>query len=55
MAKRVWLMLIWSADWRWGLEGEHSPWYPTARLFRQPDVGDWRSVIEAVRSALAAI
>jgi len=32
-------------DWRWLLGRDDSPWYPTARLFRQPEIGDWDSVI----------
>jgi Glycosyltransferase family 9 (heptosyltransferase) len=41
------------ADWRWMEEREDSPWYPTMRLFRQPDVGSWRPVIAAVAAELA--
>ena len=39
-------------DYRWGLTGETSPWYPTARLFRQTEAGDWSGVIAAVREAI---
>jgi hypothetical protein len=42
-------------DWRWGLEGETSAWYPTMQLFRQPVRGDWKSPIEKVRLELAAM
>jgi Flp pilus assembly protein TadD len=52
MGKPVWVLLPFSPDWRWLLEREDSPWYPTARLFRQPKTGDWRSVIERVRGEL---
>jgi hypothetical protein len=38
--------------WRWLLDREDSPWYPTARIFRQPSYGDWTSVIESVAAAL---
>jgi len=48
----VWLLLPFAPDWRWMLEREDSPWYPTMRLFRQPKIGDWRSVIEQVKLAL---
>jgi hypothetical protein len=49
----LWLLLSHEADWRW-MEGRtDSPWYPTARLFRQPRPGDWPSVIAEVRRQLA--
>jgi len=54
MAKPVWLLLPFNPDFRWLLGRDDSPWYPTARLFRQPTPGDWRSVIARVREALAA-
>jgi hypothetical protein len=43
------------ADWRWTEDRDDSPWYPTMRLFRQQRPGDWESVIERVRGALATI
>jgi hypothetical protein len=54
MAKPVWLLLAFNPDFRWLLGRDDSPWYPTARLFRQPKAGDWPSVIARVREALAA-
>jgi hypothetical protein len=39
-------------DWRWLLNRDDSPWYPTLRQFRQPSLGDWNSVISRVRDAL---
>jgi hypothetical protein len=42
-------------DWRWLMGRSDSPWYPTARLFRQPRVGDWNSVVQQVRRELAAL
>jgi len=40
-------------NWRWLLDGQDSPWYPTMRLFRQPRIGDWESVIARVAVALS--
>jgi hypothetical protein len=42
-------------DWRWLLDRDDSPWYPSARLFRQPAVGDWDSVIARLTGELAQI
>jgi len=52
LGKPVDVMLPFAPDWRWGLAGDRTPWYPTARLFRQPAIGDWRPVIAAVGDAL---
>lgn len=52
LARPVWTMLPYAPDWRWLLDREDSPWYPTMRLFRQPAPGDWASVVEQVRQAL---
>jgi ADP-heptose:LPS heptosyltransferase len=48
----VWLLLPYAADWRWLDAGEKSAWYPTMRLFRQPKLRDWQSVIERVNRVL---
>ena len=53
MGRPVWTLLPFAPDWRWLLEREDSPWYPTMRLFRQPAVGDWDSVIQRVAKELA--
>jgi tetratricopeptide (TPR) repeat protein len=50
----LWVLLAYRADWRWLLDREDSPWYPTARLFRQDTTRDWDAVISRVREALAA-
>lgn len=52
MNKPVWLLATYGSDWRWGYEGETTPWYPSMQIFRQPRFGDWRTVIAAVREAL---
>ena len=46
MGRPLWMLLPFAPDWRWTLDGETSPWYPTARLFRQTAIGDWDGVIE---------
>jgi len=50
----VWILLPFAPDWRWMLAREDSPWYPTARLFRQPAPGDWDSVLGRVQETLDA-
>jgi tetratricopeptide (TPR) repeat protein len=52
MGKPLWLLLPFGADFRWLRERDDSPWYPTARLFRQPQFGDWESVIGTLRREL---
>lgn len=52
MGKKTWLLLSFRSDWRWGLTGESSYWYPTMRLFRQQQAGDWQGVLERVKAAL---
>lgn len=48
LGRPVWTLLPFSPDWRWLLDRDDSPWYPTMRLFRQPSPGDWTSVINKV-------
>jgi hypothetical protein len=55
LGRPVWVLLPFQPDWRWLLDRDDSPWYPTARLFRQPKPGDWESVIGQVRDALATL
>jgi hypothetical protein len=50
----VWIMNRFDTCWRWLLDRTDSPWYPGVRLFRQPALGDWDSVVKAVRDALGA-
>jgi len=53
LGRPLWVMLPFAPDWRWTVTEAHSPWYPQARLFRQPSVGDWASVVATLRDALA--
>ncbi len=52
LGRPTWILLPFVPDWRWLLERADSPWYPTARLFRQPGIGDWDSVMQEVVSGL---
>ncbi|HET6150524.1 MAG TPA: tetratricopeptide repeat protein [Polyangia bacterium] len=49
----VWLALAHLPDWRWGTAGESTDWYPTMRLFRQAEPGDWSAVFARIGAALA--
>lgn len=54
LGRPTWVMLNWFAtDWRWMLNRSDSPWYSTARLFRQPSLGDWRSVTDKISQFLS--
>jgi hypothetical protein len=55
LGRPLWLLLPDWADWRWMLGTRRSPWYPTARLFRQPRPFDWLSVVREVREELRAL
>jgi hypothetical protein len=52
LGKPVWVLLCHVPDWRWMLDRTDSPWYPTAKLFRQPARGDWDSVLMEIRSKI---
>jgi tetratricopeptide (TPR) repeat protein len=54
LGKPVWLLLPFVPDWRWLLQRDDSPWYPTMRLFRQPSPGVWEPVIQRVACELRA-
>jgi hypothetical protein len=54
LGRPCWVLLPFSADWRWLRKREDSPWYPSLRLFRQTAPGDWPGVIRRVRGALEA-
>jgi Flp pilus assembly protein TadD len=53
MGRPVWTLLPFVPDWRWGVEGEATPWYPTMRLFRQTAPGHWDALIQRVSAELA--
>jgi tetratricopeptide (TPR) repeat protein len=55
MGKPVWILLPHLSDWRWMQQTETTPWYPTARLFRQCAPGDWDGVLERVIGQLSAL
>jgi hypothetical protein len=53
LGKPVWNLLPRESFWQYGVSGETTPWYPSMRLFRQPQRGDWDSVLRQVRAALS--
>jgi len=55
LGRPVWLLLPYSADWRWIVNRTDSPWYPTMRIFKQPAPFDWDSVMTTVYYALEQI
>ena len=55
MGHPTWLLLVAVPEWRWGVEGESSFWYPSMWLFRQREQGNWAEVMERVATALAAL
>jgi len=54
LGRPTWTLLPFSPDWRWQLDREDSPWYPTMRLFRQSKEDDWTDVIARVADELSA-
>ena len=52
MGRKTWVLLQFVPEWRWLLERADSPWYPTARLFRQPAIGDWAGVMQRVNEEM---
>jgi tetratricopeptide (TPR) repeat protein len=52
LGRPIWVLLPFNPDWRWLLGRSNSPWYPTARIFRQTKEGDWASVISSVCEGL---
>lgn len=52
LGKPVTILLPCASDWRWLADRHDTPWYPTARLYRQSRPGDWSGVFDSVRSDL---
>lgn len=52
MGKPTWVLLPFVADWRWFLDREDSPWYPTMKLFRQAALGDWSEPVARLAGEL---
>ena len=53
LGRPTWIMLnSFGLDWRWLLNRDDTPWYPSARLFRQPSMGDWASVTKRIAQYL---
>jgi len=55
LGKPVWLLLPFAPDWRWMLGRDDSPWYPTMRLFRQNQIGDWTTVVVRLCAELGTV
>jgi ADP-heptose:LPS heptosyltransferase len=55
LGKPVWLLNRFDSCWRWLISRSDSPWYPTMRVYRQRQPGDWESVVEPVRADLAQL
>jgi tetratricopeptide (TPR) repeat protein/glycosyltransferase involved in cell wall biosynthesis len=53
LGKPVWVLIPFAPDWRWMLNRNDSPWYPTLKLFRQPKPGDWQTVIQKVIESIS--
>jgi tetratricopeptide (TPR) repeat protein len=51
----TWLLLSKVPDWRWGIEGDDCPWYPTIRLFRQKEHGYWKTLLESIGNELRTL
>lgn len=55
LGRPLWLLLMHNPDWRWGLGGVDTPWYPSARLVRQVRPGDWPGALQALHTSLLAL
>ena len=52
MGKKIWILLPYFPDFRWMLDRDDSPWYPSAKLYRQEKINDWDSVLEKLKVEL---
>ena len=55
IGQRTWTLLPFEADWRWMVNRDDSPWYPTAKLVRQDQRGDWAPVVRRIVSELQSL
>jgi tetratricopeptide (TPR) repeat protein len=55
LARPVWMLNRFDSEWRWMVQRDDSPWYPTLRIFNQETLGDWPGAIEALRKELATL
>jgi len=55
IGKETWVMLPFNADWRWFNEGERCMWYPSTRLFRQTELGQWEAVFDQIKKELSSL
>lgn len=54
LGKETWVLVPFAPDWRWGLERQDCLWYPTVRIFRQHEPGNWEAVVQEVALALSS-
>jgi tetratricopeptide (TPR) repeat protein len=52
LGRKTWVLLPFDSDWKWLIDRDDSPWYPTVRLFRQASRGDWNDVFERIAAQL---
>jgi len=55
LGKETWIMISYVPDWRWLLDRDDNPWYPSAKLYRQEKIGDWDGVLEKVKCNLLSL
>jgi hypothetical protein len=55
LGRPAWVMLPFMPDWRWLLGRDDTPWYPSLRLFRQPEPGDWASVLRSIAAEIGKL